>query len=204
MKEELKVGDLIRILKKRWITVLLTTLIVTGSALCVTQFIMPPIYSTTTQVILVPQASGNADSKSLLQSYIDMINGDIVLENVKKNLGLKQSVEELRQQITATNNENSQIIHIKAESHNPESARQLALQVSKISLEKMQQYLKVTDLQIINDNGIEGSTKLLFPKPLFISIIAAATGLLGGIGLALLKEQWREYKRRARGVSRSA
>ena len=196
MDEKVKIKDLIKILKKRYLIILLTTLSITGFIIISTLYLMKPTYQYSTQVLAgsltLDKAAINQvqENRQLALSYMDTIKSPHIMIGVKKELKLPRSNYELLKQVSVTNRDSSQIITISVKDSNPELAKSIALSAAKQSIDKFKNFANVNQITIMNSsNGIE-EAELLFPKPKFVISISIVIGLFAGIALALLREHF--------------
>ncbi|MFC9597760.1 YveK family protein [Peribacillus butanolivorans] len=197
MNEKVKIKDFIRILKKRIVIIILSTLCITGFVIFSSMYIMKPTYQYSTQVLAGSLSMGEKETsinkvqenRQLALSYMDIIKSPQIMTGVKDSLNLKTSSYELLKQVSITNRDNSQIIIITVKDSNPESAKAIAQAVAMQSITKFKEFANVKQINILNDNEME-QAELLFPKPKFIIAISIVIGFFAGIGLALLREHF--------------
>jgi capsular exopolysaccharide synthesis family protein len=196
MDEKVKIKDLIKILKKRFLIILLTTLCITGFIIISTLYIMKPTYQYSTQVLAGSLSLDNVainqvqENRQLALSYMDTIKSPHIMIGVKRELKLPRSNYELLKQVSVTNRDSSQIVTISVKDSNPKLAKSIALSAAKQSIDKFKNFANVNQITIMNSsNGIE-EAELLFPKPKFVISISIVIGLFAGIACALLREHF--------------
>ncbi|WP_285765462.1 Wzz/FepE/Etk N-terminal domain-containing protein [Peribacillus sp. SI8-4] len=197
MNEKVKIKDFIRILKKRLLIIILTTVCITGFIILTSLYVMKPTYQYSTQVLAgslsmdEKEVSINKvqENRQLALSYMDIIKSPQIMIGVKEALNLKASSYDLLKQVSITNRDNSQIITITVKDSNPESAKEIAQTVAMQSISKFKDITGVKQISILSDNEM-GQAELLFPKPSLIIAISIVIGFFAGIGLALLREHF--------------
>lgn len=169
MNEKVKIKDFIRILKKRILIIILSTLCITGFVIFSSMYIMKPTYQYSTQVLAGSLSMGEKETsinkvqenRQLALSYMDIIKSPQIMTGVKDSLNLKTSSYELLKQVSITNRDNSQIIIITVKDSNPESAKAIAQAVAIQSITKFKEFANVKQINILNDNEME-QAELLF------------------------------------------
>lgn len=196
MNEKVKIIELIRILKKRFLIILFTTICITGFIIISSLYLMKPTYQYSTQVLAgslgLDKTAINKvqENRQLALSYMDAINSPYIMIGVKDDLKLTRSNYDLLKQISVTNKDNSQIITISVKDSSPELAKAIAQSAAKQSISKFKDYANVNQINIINDSNVIEDAELLFPKPKFIIAISIVIGFFGGIALALIREHF--------------
>lgn len=124
------------VLRRWWLIVLLTALAATlGFTISRRQ---TPVYKATTTLLVgqVLQAT-NLDRQDILTSdlialtYSDMIRRQPILQGVVDSLGLTQSWQQLRGQLSVDLVEGTQLIQITVEANSPQSAQMIADEVAR-------------------------------------------------------------------------
>lgn len=125
--------DYLIILRKRWVSILLITVICGAGALGLS-LAQTPIYSATTQLFVSVQ--GGASSSDLLQganftrqqvtSYTQIATSPLVTEPVIDDLGLDENTASLGARVQATSPPNTSLISITVSDENPAIAAAIA------------------------------------------------------------------------------
>jgi capsular polysaccharide biosynthesis protein len=193
MREQMDLKALFRILKRRFATILITTLCISLLSSAAVFFYLNPTYEAK-EYILIGNFSHDGEVyidtqtiNRLIASTVDFITSPIVLESVQDKFNLSQ--EELEQRITVQNKEDSQIISIVIRDTNLERSKELAHLLAANSVEKMKSSMAMEDITLLNKK--DGTNKPeVVGNPIVNTLIAAMVGLLCGIGMALLKDHW--------------
>jgi succinoglycan biosynthesis transport protein ExoP len=126
-------NDLLRILRKHWITIVAMTLVgVAGAA--VSTILTTPIYRASTLVYVQVQSSGTVGDlvqggnfvQSQVKSYAEVANQPRVLESVIQSLDLDESPAELAATVTATAPLDTVNIEISVVRDSPQEAAEIA------------------------------------------------------------------------------
>jgi capsular polysaccharide biosynthesis protein len=198
MNEKVEIKDLVKILKKRFLIIILTAICTAGLIIASSLFLMKPTYQYSTQVLAgslsmdSKETSANKvqENRQLALSYMDAINSPQIMMGVKKELKLTRSNYELLKQVSVTNRDNSQIITISVKDSNPALAKAIALSVANQSISKFKDFANVNQITILIDPNVIEESELLFPKPKFVIAISIVLGFFTGIALALIREHF--------------
>ena len=198
MNEIVEIKDFVKILKKRFLIIILTAICTAGLIIASTLFLMKPTYQYSTQVLA---GSLSMDSKEtslnkvqenrqLALSYMDAIKSPQIMMGVKTELKLTRSNYELLKQVSVTNRDNSQIITISVKDSNPVLAKSIALSVANQSINKFKDFANVKQINLLIDPNVIEESELLFPKPKFVIAISIVLGFFTGIALVLIREHF--------------
>lgn len=206
--------DYLTILRKRWLSILLITLVATGAAVGVT-LTMTPQYQATTQLYVSVQ--GQASTSDLLQganysrqqvtSYVQFVTSPKVLGPVIDSMGLAERAETLARDVSATSPLNSSLINITVTDPSPALAAAKANAIGQQfrdfvgTLETPpsggDSTVKVSVVRDAAAPEAPSSPKLKLNVPLGLLV-----GLALGVGLAVLREVLDTRVRSAQDVAR--
>ncbi|TKD70807.1 YveK family protein [Pseudalkalibacillus hwajinpoensis] len=192
MEQRMDLKQFFEILKRRYISIMVTTLVVLSIAIVASIYLIKPSYQATEYILIGTLANDGSGMdgqqiERLLASAMDFIESPIVDNTVKSKYGFKD--DEIEDSVSVQNTRNSQIINVIAKGHDSEKAQELAHAIASTSVEKMEKLLKVNQIELLSNN--EGETKLTrVDKPIVNIVIGFAVGLFMGIGLALLREHF--------------
>jgi capsular exopolysaccharide synthesis family protein len=196
MDEKVIIKDFIKILKKRFLLILVTAVCITGFIIISTLYLMKPTYQYSTQVLAgslsLDKVAINQvqENRQLALSYMDTIKSPHIMIGVKRELKLSRSNYELLKQVSVTNRDSSQIVTISVKDSNPKLAKSIALSAAKQSIDKFKNFANVNQITIMDSSDGKEEAELLFPKPKFVISISIVLGLFAGIALALLREHF--------------
>ncbi len=101
----MSIKDFQQLLKRRFVTIILTMCCLTASLVLISMYVLKPSYQYSTQILV-----GNLDefnkenstnktqeNKQLVTSYVDILKSPLIISTVKKTLKLEQSSYELAQ-----------------------------------------------------------------------------------------------------------
>lgn len=193
MEETISLINILRTLKKRWRIIVLTTLVAALISIFISFYILKPVYQASTQILVNQKNTENqldytrlASNIELINTYSVIIKSPAILQKVIENLNLKQSVDQLNQNLTITSQEDSQVFSILVENRVPGEAVDIANTVSETFREEIKSIMSVDNVNILAKAELAENPTPVRPKPLLIITIATLVGLMTGMGIALL------------------
>lgn len=192
--------SIITLIRKRWITILVTIVATTVVALAYLS-IAPKKYSSSTQFFIstsdssspMQLAQGGAFTQQRVLSYVSIVTTPKVLQPVISDLRLDETVDQVASQITVTAPTNTVLLNVTATSDTPIAAQQLAQTVAKYlpaTIQDLEQIgtsqpspVKVT---VLRPATID--TAPVKPRKRLTLILAVLAGLLLGIAAAASRE----------------
>nr|WP_263324341.1 Wzz/FepE/Etk N-terminal domain-containing protein [Neobacillus sp. Marseille-Q6967] len=190
MDEKINLRELFQILRRRFVLIIVTTFLIFSTTACAVFFFLGPYYEYPKQ-ILVGQLEGDNSNTNvqLISSFIDIVKNPTVLEKVKKDLQLKDSINDLAAQISIENRQNSQIVTIVVKDKDPKLVKQKANKLAQNSIAEMEKFIGDKNIQML-DKGDIGEPRLNLTTPIVSLLMSIIIGLFLGIGLAIFREQF--------------
>ena len=192
MEQRMDLKQFLKILKKRFVSIILTTCVVFIVAIVASLYLIKPTYQATEYILIGNFSNEDALVNSqkidrLLASAVDFMDSPIVVNTVKSKYNFKE--EDIEESVSIQNSKSSQIVNVVARNSNPETAEQIANAIASTSVEKMEDILKVDQIELLSSK--KGETQLIrVDNPIVNMVIGLAVGLFMGIALALLREQF--------------
>jgi succinoglycan biosynthesis transport protein ExoP len=192
--------DYLGIVRKRWVSILVVTLISAGAAIGLS-LALTPMYTASTQLFVSVQ--GGASTSDLLQganftrqqvtSYTQLVTSPLVLNPVIDDLGLDERAESLGERVAANSPLNTSLINVTVTDENPAIAAATADAIA-------QRFKDVIgDLETPSGGGtsavkvsiVREATAPESPSSPNLKLNVALgllVGLLVGVGIAVLRE----------------
>lgn len=190
MDEKINLRELIQMLHRRFVLIIVSTLIFFSVTGCAVFFFLGPYYEYSKQILVGHLKGENSNTNvQLISSYIDFVNSPNVLQTVKEDLQLKDSINDLAEQFSIENRQNSQIVTIIVKDKDPELVKQKADKLARSSIYKMEQFIGNKNIQVLDEGDI-GEPKLNITTPIVSLLMSIIIGLFFGICLAILREQF--------------
>lgn len=196
MEETINIKQLFQTLKKRIVLIISVTLIMMITSGLVSYFILTPEYKSSTQ-ILVNQAKTDdtfyntnevQTNIQLISTYSVIIKSAAILNSVRNDLGLKESVAELNEKITVESTQNSQIMTVSALDNNPAVALEIANKTAEVFESEIKKIMSVDNVTILPLADDQENQAPVSPNPVLNIAIAAVAGIIIGVGISFLLE----------------
>ncbi|MGG0449222.1 Wzz/FepE/Etk N-terminal domain-containing protein [Priestia megaterium] len=196
MEETISIKELFQTIKKRlWLIGVITLLLAILTAI-VSYFVLTPVYSVKTQ-LLVNQAKSDQQLYNnnqvqtdiqLVETYSVIIKSPKILDEVKKELKLKQTVDTLNKQISVENTPNSQVVEISVKDESAKQAVLIANTTASVFKKEISNIMNVDNVSVLSKAALKAEMSPVQPKPLLNILIAIVAGVIIGGVLAFLLE----------------
>ena len=188
--EEIDLKELLSLFWSKKTQIILIVLIFMLIGVIYTVGFVTPKYTSSTTLLWA--TSENSTDKSstitttdvtlnskLVSTYSALVQSKSVLRQVISNLGIKISEDELKNNITVTQEKDTEIIKISVSNTNANTAEKVANEVAKVFTEKIQEIYKINNVQIVDTAEIETEpSNINHPKDViiftFIGIVVSA------------------------------
>ena len=197
------IGDLLKILRRRWIPALITFVVIVAAAIGYLAT-ATRVYTATSQVFASYTSNSDDTENSQLNqmntvstylskqiaSYSSLAESDAVLQPVIDQLHLSKTTQQLAGEITATNPTNTLILNISVTDTDPQLAAQIADATAQSLSDQVAKSTggdkSVISLQLIKKASVPAAPSK--PKKSMVLIAAIVLGLVAGCGVALIAE----------------
>jgi capsular exopolysaccharide synthesis family protein len=192
--------DYLRVVRKRWRTIVAVTLALVAVAALVTLW-SPKVYEARTQMFVSTKganelsslAQGNTFTQQRVKSYSDIITTPTVLDPVIKELGLNTDADALGKKITASVPLDTVLIDVTVDDPSPQLAQKIADAVGKQFAQTVAELERVSDtdpspvkVSVVRPPSTPDAP--VSPKPLRNIALGVVLGLMLGLGAALLRD----------------
>nr|WP_317401040.1 Wzz/FepE/Etk N-terminal domain-containing protein [uncultured Gemmiger sp.] len=186
--------EVLNVVRQHILVVILTTVIAAVAGFCVSQFLLVPKYESSALMIVNTRQDATANVTSdqitsatkLVSTYSIIIKSDTVLQKVIDNLGLTLTYPELKDRVTVSAVDDTQVMQITVLSDNPEWARQVCEQITQISPDVILESVEAGSVKLISQASVP--TEPVSPNILKNTAIAALLGLVLSAGIVILRE----------------
>ncbi|MBX9244236.1 polysaccharide biosynthesis tyrosine autokinase [Actinotalea ferrariae] len=196
----MELQDYVAILRKRWVSISLITLVALGAAVGVT-LLTTPTYEARAQVFVSVRTGGGTTSDLLqgssftqkqVKSYTDLVTSPRVLIPVIENLDLSTTPDELARSIAADNPLDTVLINITATHEDPQHAADIANSTAESLATEVTVLEKPQDgpspVQISSVRAAAPPVDPASPNTKLNVALGVLVGLALGFGIALLRE----------------
>ncbi|EKE31289.1 capsular polysaccharide biosynthesis protein, putative chain length regulator [Salimicrobium jeotgali] len=191
--------ELLLILKRRWLVIALIVILGLGAGAFVTFYVMTPQYKMSSEFIVnqsqpVSTESNSVTSESirsnieLINTYNVIIKSPAVLDEVTSWLGLEMSAEELKDKISVSSAEESQVVEVTVVDASPEKAAEIADTTVLTFKDSIPELMNVDNVQILSEAGPAGEAVPVSPNIMLNLLIALAGSAAVGSGVAFILE----------------
>lgn len=196
MEETISLQDLFKTIRKRFGLIILLTLLAIIIAGVVSYFLLTPVYETSTEILVNqnPAETGQLINQNiqtdlqLINTYSGIIKSPAILGQVVEELDLDMNSDQLDNNITVSNADQSQIINIAVQDEDPARAVDIANTTVDVFETDIQDLMNVDNVSVLSPAVLKENPEPVSPNPLLNMAIAAVVGLMLGVGIAFLLE----------------
>lgn len=196
MEDSISLKELFQVLQKRLSMILSITLVAALISAVISFYFITPIYQTSTQILVNQKKQDNGQilagevqtNLQLVNTYNVIIKSPAILDQVKNELKLNMTVQQLMGKITVASEKNSQVISITVQDADPEQARNIANTTANVFKARIAQIMSVDNVTILSQAEIVEGQAPVKPRPVLNVAIALVVGLMVSVGLAFLLE----------------
>ncbi len=196
--EEISLKQIFEILRKRaWIIVAIT-LTAIFIATIINFFLIKPVYESNTTIMIGKPRNRIVDENNpityqeiqtnrlLVSTYREIAKSRTVLEEVIKNSGLDISIGQLREKVDVSLVKDTEIIQIKVQDHDPETAANLANTIASAFSKQVIKIMNVENVQVL-DEAIPQLSPVKPKKTMNIAISLVLGAMLGVLAAFILE-----------------
>ncbi len=166
---EIDLKEIFLLLLSKWWIILLSGLILAGVVGTYNKFFVTPMYSSTTQLVIVGSTSTITSltdlqiGSSLTKDYIMVVKSRPVVEKVIENLKLDMSYEQLLSRVQVTNEAETRILSISITDADPYMAKQIVDQFALVSKTRIAELMDIAEpgilsAGVVNENKVSPTT----------------------------------------------
>lgn len=193
-EETIDLQEMFFLLKRHIVVIALTAVLFAVAGFAGTLLFITPQYQATATMIVNTRQDQNAtvtndqinSAKNLVDTYSIIIKSDTVLEQVIANLGIQLSYEQLSQKVTVEAVNSTQVMSISVTDPNPESARRIAEEITKVAPDIILDSVEAGSVKVIS--GARAGDSPVSPSKSRNTAIAGLLGLVLCAGLIIVRE----------------
>ena len=191
------IGEILGILRKRKNVIIWTTVICAVLTLFVSLFVITPKYSSSTDILVnrkMDNPNGQVNDQGQIQAdiqmistYKDIITSPTILNTVSSRLadeGYHISSGAIRNSISISNQQDSQVFTVAVKAKNPQLAAAMANTIADVFKTKVKKIMSVNNVSILSK--AVASSSPVSPKVGLNTIIGIVVGLILGLILAFV------------------
>lgn len=201
--EQIDIKQMIEVVLDRIVSIVVITIIFGLMSFMLSEFLLVPKYESSITMYINNRRNASENStetkmmtsditasQMLVPTYIEMIKSNSVLQEVadvvKEKTGEKFTVRKIKDMISAEAVANTEIISVSVRTTDSRVAREIANTIADIAPEKIQKFIELSDVRIIDRAKI--STTPVSPNVRNNTILGALLGFVLSISFILLKE----------------
>lgn len=193
-EENLRIDDVLEIIKKRWRPVVFTMLILTIVVGIMSFFVIPPKYEADTKVFIGKENSGDRNYndndvqmyQKLLKTYAEVIMTNDLIENALKEKNIHLESENILKSLTVTPRADTQILEIKYRNKDKVLSRDIVDAITDEFIKKSKELIPNGTVKIIE--SVKIPKKSVSPNKKVNISIALVLGIIIGTGMAFSLE----------------
>ncbi len=194
MEKTISLRDIMLILKRRYMLIILSALVLAGIAGAVSYYVMDPTYQSSAQ-ILVNEEKQDAKpfdvnavrtNVEMINTYSVIIKSPAILEKAADELNIDGGINELNNKVSVNSQENSQVFSITVKDSDPAEAAKISNTIAGIFQKEIPHIMNVDNVSILSK--ADENPVPVAPRPILNIAIGLVIGLMIGAGLAFLLE----------------
>lgn len=195
MEETISLQDIFRTIRKRVGMIISLTVVSIIVAAIISFYVITPIYQASTQILVNQQQTDQQIQSTEIQTNLQLINtynviikSPAILSKVIEQLDLDMTTQQLADQITVSNAQNSQVVDVSVQDEQMYRAVDIANTTAQVFQREIQALMKVDNVNILSPAVLPEDPSPIKPNKMLNIAIAAVIGLMIGVGLAFLLE----------------
>ena len=192
--ETIDLKEIFYIIKNNLITIIAVTIVFALIGALITAFLLTPQYEATATMIVNTRQDQTAtitndqitSAKNLVSTYSIIVKSDTVLNKVIKNLKLSITYETMKEKVTVSAVDATQVMQIAVQDADPALAKSIVSEIIKVAPDIIKDMVEAGSVKVISEARVGEN-----PVSPSLKKNVAIAGLLGFVlcvGIVLLKE----------------
>ncbi|MFA9559323.1 YveK family protein [Evansella sp. AB-rgal1] len=197
MEETISLQEIFETLKKRIVMIISITLLAVCASAAVSYFYLTPKYETSAQVLISRAATGSSilsaanpfdSDQRYISTYNVILKSPYILDQVSERMNGTVTRGQLNNQVSVSQEGNSQVVTIRVNSSNPAEAVEIANVTAEVFRQGVMDLLRIDNIHILAPAELYNSSSPVSPNPTLNMAIAFVVGLMAAVGIAFLLE----------------
>lgn len=195
-EDEVDLKPFFQAIWKKLPLIIIVTVIVAACTFAYLQLIVAPVYLTSFTAYVNNKGSDQeynsvssgdvSASRSLANTYAEIITGRSVLLEASMRSGLSYSYGKLSGLVSASSSETTEIITVRVAGYSPEEAMKLAENIAAVATEKLSSIVDGSSMRVVDEPYLP--TAVYSPRYMRTTVLAAVIAAFVMCVLAVLKE----------------
>ena len=185
-----------KILQKNILPILVVTVLCAGIGFGYTKLFMDNRYKANARIIVNNKVSDSNSintseitaAQQLAEVYSIIIKSDTILETVIENLGLSSTYDSLKNAITVSSVNSTQIIEISMTSTNPSYAKKIIAEIIKVAPDVIRDTIDAGSVKIVSEAKVANNGNPIGPSATTNALSSAVVGLVAILIIVFFKE----------------
>lgn len=161
--EDLDLKELFNVFWSKKTQIFLTILIFIAIGTVYTYILLVPKYQAVTSILLAKSNTAQSGegtitttdltlNQKLVSTYSDLLKSDTVLSQVINNLGINKTVDQVKNNISVSAKDDTEIIEIKVVDIDPENAQKIANETAQVFISKVaKEYYNMDNVYVVDE-----------------------------------------------------
>lgn len=193
---EIDLREIFFLLKRNILAIIASAVVCALAGLLATIYLITPQYEASATMIVNSRQDQSTNitndmitsSKNLVDTYSIIIKSDTVLDKVIDNLDLDMDYSNLVGRINVAAVNSTQVMRISMQDPNPETARAIVSEITKIAPNVIQEAMEAGSVKVISD--ARASESPVSPSKSKNMILAGVLGLILSVGVIVLRDMF--------------
>lgn len=157
--EEIDLKEIFYIFWNKKVLILAVVIVFIGIGVVYSKYFVKPDYEAKSTLVLTKNTSSDDATitqsevtlnQKLVATYTEVVKSTKVLRQVISNLGINITEEELKENVKVSLVSNSQLIQVAVTNENPETAKNLANEITSVFIEKVKEIYKIDNINVVD------------------------------------------------------
>lgn len=206
MTNTIDLHRLIAIFRNHYRMMIIWTLVAGILGFAFSKFVIIPKYTATTEILVNQKHASDSDGQAynnqqadvqIITTYKDIITNQVILNKVSDQLDspatsrqygrtYEMSANDLKNAITISNQQNSQVFSVAVKTDNPEKSAAVANTIASVFKKQIKKIMSVNNVTIVSKASVPESQS--FPNIYLFTLAGAVLGFLLSIIWLIIKE----------------
>jgi capsular polysaccharide biosynthesis protein len=196
-EETISLRELFAVLKKRFVMIVIITVLSTVVSGVVSYSFLKPVYQASTQILVSTAAAGSLSSiagisldndAKYIETYNVILKSPYILDQVIEELDMKTTAQSLNSLVNVTQEGESQVVRISVTNNDPAQAVLIANEIAKVFQREIAELMRIDNINILSPAELPTNPVPIKPQPVLNMAIAFVVGLMASVGIAFLRE----------------